>query len=170
MKKIYYIKIMLIFIFSFVFIFCSASLIKKLKNNTIGPFSCIAQLEQTSSPPNETGSFIYTHAAVTLFITDWEKGFFSMIGTVDSNGKVYSLNRRIEFLIASKTIHSMKMITISGVIPHPSDNTPKELWNVSISPEAEGVGFYVRIKRINKKTLLINSLSLPYLVCVVQGE
>ncbi|WP_073534635.1 FidL-like protein [Serratia marcescens] len=165
MKENDYIKI--IFILSIIITFSLIIVIKELKSNTIGPFSCVTQLEKKSPSPNKEGNLIYTHAAVTLFITDWKKGFFSMNGTVNFNSKTYSLNRRVEFSIASKIIHGMKMITISDVIPHPSDNTPEELWNVSISPEAKGADFYIGIKRINKNTLLINSLSMPYLICVI---
>lgn len=126
------------------------------------------QVEQTSVASGSSKSGVRTAASVTLFLTDKTSGFFSMIGTVETDEAVYSLNRRVNFIIAPKTIHGMKMVTITSINRHPTDSTPEVIWNINVSPEVQGVEFYVKIKRINKNAVLINSLSLPYMICLLQ--
>lgn len=132
------------------------------------PFNCTIEFKQKSGLPSDPDRLIKTDASLTVFLTGKESGLFTMIGTVETDKEVYKLNRRVNFVVAPKEIHGFTLVTVTSVKPYSMDNTPEGLWSSSVFPESQLVEFYVRIKKINKNTLLINSLSLPYLICVIQ--
>lgn len=163
MKKIIYTVIFLIFTFViFLFYF--------KKNNDHETFRCTAQVEQKSAIDSRQDAQIEMNTSVTVFFTHENSGFFSIVGTVDSEGVIYNLNRSVNFLASQKKINNLKKITITDEIKHPVDNTPKQMWDNKLAPQLAGVDFYAEIKKINDNTLIISSLSFPYLICVTQED
>lgn len=153
---------LVIFIFLTVFYF----ILINYSDDKAEPFSCVAQIEQESTM---AGQSVHINAVVTVFLIGWDHGFFSMIGSVSVDEEIYNLNRKVSFVIAPHQIHGMKMVRIISVKLHRTDNTPEDVWSDYITPEAVGAEFYVRIKKINKNAILVNSLSLPYLLCAIQN-
>ncbi|MFJ7500588.1 FidL-like protein [Serratia grimesii] len=149
----------------------TASVILIICNNRpqdIEEFNCQAQLSQSAYTNNNTGETIRTNAFVTVFLTKKDGGFFSMAGTIENDGVIHDLRRVANFSISQETLLGMRKIIIKSVDISPSDNTPDKIWNDYVVPEKAGIPLYVKLKKINSNTIIINSLSLPYLMCVMQ--
>lgn len=160
---IYYVSTIL---FLLIFYFFS------IKNKDVNSYRCVTQLEQKSFDRNKQDSPVQAqlNASVNLFFTNKDNGFFSITGNIEYNGKIYNLNRNTYFSIAPKTLNGLKKIIIIKDEEYPTDNTPKEIWNNLITPQIVGSNFYANIKKINSNTLVISSLSFPYLICVIQED
>lgn len=104
-----------------------------------------------------------------LFISfiDSENGIFTVVGTVEKNGNVYFLSRRINFHTSPKMLNGMKRVTFTKESVQPVDNTPDEIWQKYFLPEKLGVDFYAGAKMINDNTLYFKGFSNPYTICVI---
>lgn len=130
------------------------------------PFRCAAQFKQKSFIGNEQGYVIRSNAVLNVFLADKDNGFIKMVGVVEKNNIFYNLNRSMFFSLSPKTVNEMRMATVLKEEVGSTDTTPQDIWLSGIASERPGDKFYIEIKKINKNTLVISSLSSPFLVCV----
>ena len=134
------------------------------------PFRCVAQFKQKSFVGDSLGRTVNSNAIINLILTDQEHGFFSIMGSVKVEGGHYNLRRVVFFSLSPSVQKEIKVATIVREEVGVTDKTPEDFWYNGITPEKPGIDFHIEIKKINKNTMLIDSLSIPLLICIKQGE
>lgn len=125
MKKIIFISILVLVMTMLILTVVYYDNYKKVE-----PFRCIAQFEQTPLVTNKQLNKINVSfsSAITVFFTEKNNGFLSMVGTVEVDGINYYLIRIVYLSLSPKTIRGMRKVTILSEKTLPIDNTPKDIW------------------------------------------
>lgn len=131
-----------------------------------GAFHCDAQV--ISHLINDADNKIEINTNVVIVFSSSTQGVMLFSGSVEYEGKKYTLNRNTYFSIAPSELKEVRKVSITNENIKPKDNTPNELWRNRILPEIPGIAYYSEVKKLNNNAILVKTLTNPLLVCLRQ--
>ncbi|WP_431225411.1 FidL-like protein [Serratia sp. L9] len=127
------------------------------------PFRCDGQIHNQTVTP--TGN-VQLNAYISVIFTAENTGTMYTVGSVKDEHTSYILHRHSLFSIKPSPIKGSNNIIFTQEQIHPLDNTPDKLWHNFILPQVDNVDFNVEIKPVNQNALLIQGLSIPFIICI----
>ncbi|MGL5388540.1 MAG: hypothetical protein ACRC2A_06115 [Enterobacterales bacterium] len=128
------------------------------------PFHCDAQMFAHLKVSDNNSVEVNTHVDVILISP--HDGIMKFSGSVKNNGASYVLRRTVYFTITPSELENVNKVVFTRTESHPVDNTPTDLWQNRVLPQTPGIGFYSKIRALDKDAIIIKGFSNPLLVCI----
>ena len=128
------------------------------------PFHCDAQMFAHLNAREGDGVEVNTH--VDIIFTSEHDGTMKFSGSIKNQGQSYVLRRTVFFSIAPSELEGVNKVTFTRTESHPVDNTPADLWQNRVLPQTPGIGFYSKIRALDKDAIIIKGFSNPLIVCI----
>lgn len=157
-----------IFIMSFSIVIITLIILTFHSYLTRGNFRCDTQVKSRIAIEGQDELHLNLH--IDIVFTTPEKGAMKLIGTLKGSNHDYKISRSLSLKVNESKLSSMNRVTIVKQTIHPIDNVPEEFWQRYITPEKNGVEFYVEIKETKKNTFIFKGLSNPYFLCNRYGD
>lgn len=128
------------------------------------PFHCNAQLFAQLKLYETDKVEVNTHVDVIFRST--HDGIMKFSGSIKNKGNNYILRRTVYFTINPSELENVNEVVFTRTESHPVDNTPEDLWQNRVLPQTPGIGFYSKIKGLEKNAIIIKGFTNPLIVCI----
>ncbi|WMT14098.1 hypothetical protein [Serratia fonticola] len=128
------------------------------------PFHCDAQLFAHLKINEADAVEVNTH--VDVIFRSPHDGIMKFSGSIKNKGNDYILRRTVYFTITPSELENVNEIVFIRTESHPTDNTPTDLWQNRVLPQTPGIGYYSKIRNLEKNAIIIKGFTNPLLVCI----
>ncbi|MFT2794314.1 MULTISPECIES: hypothetical protein [Serratia] len=128
------------------------------------PFHCDAQLFAHLKINEADAVEVNTHVDV-IFRSAYD-GILKFSGSIKNKGHDYILRRTVYFTVAPSELENVNEIVFTRTESHPTDNTPADLWQNRVLPQTPGIGFYSKIRDLDRDAIIIKGFTNPLIVCI----